>query len=57
MEIKRLLYDEKYTIIGAKKRIRDIKREKKQLDIPFSEQGDIMALIKSELEGIREMLE
>ena len=54
MEIKRLLYDEKYTIIGAKKRIRDIKKEKKQLDIPFSEQGDIMALIKGELEGIRQ---
>ncbi|MEK7850541.1 MAG: MerR family transcriptional regulator [Deltaproteobacteria bacterium] len=56
MEIKRLLYDERYTIIGAKKRIREIKREKKQLDIPFSEQGDIMATIKAELEEIREIL-
>lgn len=56
MEIKRLLYEERYTIAGAKNRIREIKRERKQLDIPFSEEGDIMASIKTELEGIREML-
>lgn len=56
MEIKRLLYEEKYTIVGAKKRIREIKREKKQLDIPFSEQADIMASIKGELVKIKDML-
>jgi len=56
MEIKKLLYDERYTIVGAKKRIRDIKRQRKQLDIPFSEQGDIMASIKRELEEIKEIL-
>lgn len=55
-EIKRLLYDEKYTIIGAKKRIRELKSEKRQLDIPFSGQDDIMASIKRELEEIREIL-
>lgn len=56
MEIKRLLYEERYTIAGAKNRIREIKRERKQLDIPFSEQGDIMSTIKGELEKIKEIL-
>ncbi|MDO8445259.1 MAG: MerR family transcriptional regulator [Deltaproteobacteria bacterium] len=56
MEIRRLLYEEKYTIAGAKNRVREIKREKKQLDIPFSEQADIMTSIKGELERIKEML-
>jgi DNA-binding transcriptional MerR regulator len=56
MEIKRLLCEERYTIAGAKKRIREIKREREQLDIPFSEQGGIMATIKGELEEIKEML-
>lgn len=56
MEIKRLLCEERYTIAGVKKRIAGIKRERKQLDIPFSEQGDIMASIKVELERIKEIL-
>jgi len=61
LEIKKLLYKDKFTLEGAKKKIRSIKAEIKkqnQLDFPF---GDIkyrntLKSIKKELTSIKKML-
>jgi DNA-binding transcriptional MerR regulator len=60
MEIKRLLYDERFTIEGAKKRLqRAGKGRGKQLELGFQEQSYKEALlqVKEELENIRQILE
>jgi DNA-binding transcriptional MerR regulator len=59
LEIKRLLYKEKYTLEGAKKRIRKIQAEdKKQLGIPFPDENYAKTIktIRSELKSISKML-
>ncbi|MFQ5737076.1 MAG: MerR family transcriptional regulator [Thermodesulfobacteriota bacterium] len=59
LEIKKLLYKEKFTLEGAKKRIKEIRAEKaKQLDFPFSETRyrSTIDSIKKELNSIRKIL-
>ena len=60
LDIKRLLYKEKFTLEGAKKRIKEIQAEAaKQLDLPFSDkkyQGALKS-IKKELSAIRKLLD
>ncbi len=59
LDIKQLLYKEKFTLEGAKKRIKEIQAEKaKQLDFPFSEERYRSTLnsIKKELHSIRKIL-
>ena len=60
LEIKRLLYDEKYTLNGAKGRIREWLKERNnlQLDIKFPDQRYLKALknIKEELCSIKKSL-
>ncbi|MBI1912723.1 MAG: MerR family transcriptional regulator [Deltaproteobacteria bacterium] len=59
VEIKNLLYKEKFTLEGAKKRIKEIQAEKqKQLGFDFPEQKFQSALksIKKELTSIRKLL-
>lgn len=63
-KIKKLLYDEGYTIAGAKKKIRDLERgENKQMKlqleakIPDSKKRELLMEIKEELKGIRKLLE
>jgi DNA-binding transcriptional MerR regulator len=60
LEIKRLLYSEKYTLSGAKTRIREwIKaRSDMQLDMKFPDQRYIKALknIREELYSIKKIL-
>jgi DNA-binding transcriptional MerR regulator len=63
-EIKRLLYEEKYTIAGAKKRLSRMSKEDrpgkgKQLIMDFDKEGLLSLLrdIKKELAAIAEMLE
>ncbi len=63
LEIKRLLYEEKLTIAGARRKLHDKKTEdKKQLDLDFSakkEHGDHLAIIKEikeELLALRKLL-
>ncbi len=47
--IKKLLYQEKFTLEGAKKKVKEFKKEKaRQLDFPFSEKK-----FQSTLRGIR----
>lgn len=64
LKIKRLLYEEGFTIAGAKKKIRDLERaENLQSKMRDSEKGsasidrDLLAVIREELQGISKMLE
>ena len=64
LKIKKLLYEEGFTIAGAKKRIRDIeKAENRQMKLhlldkrPDGNDRDLLLVIREELKGIRELLE
>jgi DNA-binding transcriptional MerR regulator len=64
LKIKRLLYEEGFTIAGAKKKIRDLERlENKQLRLKLVEKGsngeahEFLIALQEELKGIRKMLE
>lgn len=59
LEIKRLLYSEGFTIEGARKKLRETKKdEKNQLKLPLSEQKFKIALakLKKELESLRRLV-
>lgn len=58
LEIKKLLQKEKFTLEGAKKKIKEFKVEKaKQLDFPFdSKSAAALKKIRQELKSIKEML-
>ena len=64
LKIKKLLYEDGFTIAGAKKKIRDLERlENKQLKLKLAEKGsngeahELLADLQEELKGIRKMLE
>ncbi len=64
LKIKKLLYEEGFTIAGAKKKIRDLERlENKQIKLKQVEKGsngkshELLVAIQEELKGIRKMLE
>ena len=64
LKIKKLLYEEGFTIAGAKKKIRDLERwENKQLKLKLVEKGSngkshaFLIAIQEELKGIRKILE
>lgn len=65
LEIKRLLYKEKYTLEGAKKRIKELraelskKKQGKQAAFPFKEMGHVKELkeIRKDLDSIRKLLD
>lgn len=63
LEIKRMLYEEKLTIAGARKKLQDKKsQEKKQLDLDFtakkehSDHRAVLREIKEELLALRKIL-
>ena len=59
LEIKRLLYSEGFTIEGARKRLKEAKKEERsQLKLPLSEQKFKSALVKlkKELESLRRLV-
>ena len=63
-KIKKLLYEEGFTIAGAKKKIRDLeKAENLQTKLrlverrPDRREHDLLAALREELKGIRKMLE
>ena len=59
LEIKRLLYTEGFTIEGARKKLKEAKKEEKdQLKLPLAEQKYRTALvkIKKDLESLRRLL-
>jgi DNA-binding transcriptional MerR regulator len=64
LKIKKLLYEEGFTIAGAKRKIRDMEREEgRRLRLRLVEKGhngeerELLSAIREELKGIREMLE
>ncbi len=64
LKIKRLLYDEGFTIAGAKRKIRDIDRgNEEQMKLRQTEkrssEGDheLLIAVREELKGIKKMLE
>src|SRR5262245_19665280 len=59
LEIKRLLYSDGFTIEGARKKLKDSKKEEKdQLRLPLNEQNYRSSLlkIKKELESLRRLV-
>ena len=59
LEIKRLLYAEGYTIVGAKKRLRENKKEDRRqlkLPLPDTKYKNALVKIKKELESLRKLL-
>ena len=64
LKIKKLLYEDGFTIAGAKKKIRDVERaENRQMKLRLVEKGsngkdrELLVAIREELKGIRKMLE
>ena len=60
LEIKKILYEEKFTIAGARKRLQAVKSEsKKQLNFDFAAKKDqrkVLKEIKAELKALRKLL-
>src|SRR4030066_61790 len=64
LKIKKLLYEDGFTIAGAKRKIRDLERlENKQTKLRLVEKGsngkahEFLVALREELRGIRDMLE
>lgn len=64
LKIKKLLYEDGFTIAGAKKKIRDLERAaNKQMKLRLVEKrsngkdSELLVAIREELKGIRNMLE
>jgi DNA-binding transcriptional MerR regulator len=64
LKIKKLLYEEGFTIAGAKKKIRDLERmENRQMKLKQVDKGsngkshEFLTDLQEELKGIRKMLE
>jgi DNA-binding transcriptional MerR regulator len=64
LQIKKLLYEDGFTIAGAKKKIRDLERaENRQMKLrlvekkPNGKDHELLVAVQEELEGIRKMLE
>ena len=59
LDIKRLLYTEGFTIEGARKKLREVKKEEKdQLKLPLADQKYKSALIKvkKDIEALRKLV-
>lgn len=64
LKIRKLLYEDGFTIAGAKKKIRDLEKvENRQMKLTLIEKGlngkdhELLVAIREELKGIRKMLE
>jgi len=64
LKIRSLLYEEGFTISGAKKKIRDLERGKnKRVNLrlvekrPITKDRELLLAVRDELKGIRRMLE
>ncbi len=55
--IKNILYEQGYTIAGAKKRLATVTEGPEQLALPLQKRDKVLKQIKEELKKIREILE
>ncbi len=59
LEIKKLLYEEKFTIAGAKKKlqkIRELKEQQMKLELPEKRYREALVRMKKELEDLHTLL-
>ena len=59
LEIKKLLYEEKFTIAGAKKKLqktRGLKEEQMKLELPEKKFREALIRVKKDLEDLRGLL-
>lgn len=58
LEIKKLLYEDKFTIAGAKRKLQEVRAREKQLKLGFPERKyrDALLRIRTELEDLRGLL-
>ncbi len=58
LKIKKMLYEDKFTIAGAKRKLKDPTTDEKQLSLDFSQQKyqELIKDIKQELKDLRQML-
>lgn len=59
LDIKRLLYEEKYTIAGAKKKLKESKRKNPQMHLGFDAKGFLewKKKLKTNLQSILQLLD
>ena len=64
LRIKKLLYEERFTISGAKKKIREAEKEEGKRaraesagERPAESERELLFVLREELQGIRDMLE
>ena len=57
-EIKQLLYDQRFTIAGARRRILDGRDEKEQIELPFSklDREETLRALRKDMEGLLNLL-
>ena len=57
-EIKQLLYDQRFTIAGARRRILDGRDEKEQIELPFSklDREEALRALRKDMEGLLNLL-
>ena len=57
-EIKQLLYDQRFTIAGARRRILDGRDEKDQIELPFSklDREETLRALRKDMEGLLNLL-
>ncbi len=57
LNIKKLLYEDGFTIEGARKKLTTMKKEEfEQIPIPFKKSSDIIKEIKEDLNGLKTLL-
>lgn len=58
LKIKKMLYEDKFTIAGAKRKLKDPTTDEKQLSLDFSQQKyqELIKDIKQELKDLRQIL-
>jgi DNA-binding transcriptional MerR regulator len=60
LTIKKLLYEERFTITGAKKKLQELsRRQKGQIEMDFLEKGykEVLREVREELQEIKEVLD
>jgi DNA-binding transcriptional MerR regulator len=57
-EIKQLLYDQRFTIAGARRRILDGRDDKEQIELPFSklDREETLRALRKDMEGLLNLL-
>jgi DNA-binding transcriptional MerR regulator len=57
-QVKQLLYDQKFTIAGARRKLLDERGTKEQIELPFShtDREEMIRALRRDMEGLLEIL-